>query len=115
MKKEITVYGGLMSTQPDNADICLVSTIIQDGIKNYEELIEKFAVCKRKSMVESEKRIEAMKEEGKIGYYHSQYNVINGKLLYYFTRWSPEQGSFPESSTYKNKESYFKPFFREAK
>lgn len=118
MKKEekpLTVYGGLMSTEPDNADISLVSSIIQDGIKNYTELTKKFAACKRLSYEEASERIKEMKREGKIGYYHSTYSTYYETVIYYFTRWSPENIVFPAKGLYKSdREKYFNPLFREA-
>jgi hypothetical protein len=112
-KKKDTVYGYYMSSQPDNADISLISNIIQDGVKTYHELTKKFAACKRLSEEEAKRIIEKMKSEGKVGYYHSEYYC--GGLIYYFTRWDPEIKTFPESGVYKkNKTNYFRHFFRES-
>jgi len=104
-----------MTEQPDNTDICLVSSIIKDGIKNYEELEKKFAACKSFSLDQARERIQQMKDEGKVGYYHSKYSVTSGAIYYYFTKWAPEMGSFPESKDYRDGKSYYKPYFRASK
>ena len=112
--KKLTMAGGLMANQPDHTDICLVSSIIKDGVKNYDELIKKFAACRNLSYDQASIRIKQMKKEGKVGYYHSKYSYYYEAFLHYFTQWVPEQGVFPESGLYKeNKKKYFQPLFRD--
>lgn len=109
-----TIYGGVMSTQEDHSDIVLISMIIKDGVKNYDELARKFSACTGESEEESREHIEKMGREGKVGYYHSKWCQEDQVLMYYFTRWDPAvDGSFPESADYKKGVKYFKPLFRQ--
>lgn len=108
MKK--TVYGGKMSTRENHSNIALVSMIIKDGIKNYDELIKKFAACKNYSKEKTYKIINKMKNDGEIGYYHSKFSHEDGTFIYYFTRWTPAE-KFPEKKEYQSK-AYFRPYFR---
>lgn len=110
MKK--TIYAGFLSSQDDHCDIKLISMIIKDGVKDDVELARKYAACTTMTEEDSMAFIARMRERGKVGYYHQQWNEKDRCMNYLFTRWEPETDRFEPSRDYLRGKSYFKPLFR---